>query len=133
MLAKHAHLCRNGPLLRRAVLLLVIPWEQLLLAEGAPATQPVGTWTRGFSDVTDAARGRDPHSKRAMLPLFHEIPSDDIDMCVRCSETVAILDNLCGHCVWALKAEAAEGIWRLEQYLAGWARFDDWCQSNAET
>ena len=96
-------------------------------------TNLLGTWTRGFSDITDAARGRDAHSERAMLPLFHEIPSDDIDMCVRCSETVAILDNLCGHCVWALKAEAAEGIWRLEQYLAGWARFDDWCQSNAES
>jgi hypothetical protein len=52
----------------------------------------------------------------------------DVEACIRCGQQPGIDDNgYCGHCHWAVKAEIQEGIHRFRDYLAAWARFDDWC------
>jgi hypothetical protein len=35
----------------------------------------------------------------------------------------------CCHCHWAVKFEVQDGIHKLREYLAAWARFADWCAS----
>jgi hypothetical protein len=53
---------------------------------------------------------------------------DNVRACIRCQSTPAV-DPLgyCGHCHSAVKAEVEIGLHRLREYLAKWARFDDWC------
>jgi hypothetical protein len=49
------------------------------------------------------------------------------DDCIRCGEAPGIDDDgYCAYCHWAVKAEIQEGLRQLYNYLAAWARFDDW-------
>jgi hypothetical protein len=49
-----------------------------------------------------------------------------VDDCIRCTEAPRVdEEGYCGH--WAVKAEIEEGFYQFRKYLAGWARFADWC------
>ena len=49
-------------------------------------------------------------------------------ICIRCCEVDAADDQgYCGDCYWAVRVELHEGFGLLEQYVAKWARFSDWC------
>ncbi len=51
-----------------------------------------------------------------------------VEDCIRCGEAPGVDEQgYCGHCHWAVKVEIQEGIYQLRDYLAGWARFADWC------
>lgn len=52
------------------------------------------------------------------------------DVCICCAEAAGV-DELgyCAHCHWAVRLEVEEGLFQLRDYLGGWARFAEWCQS----
>lgn len=50
-----------------------------------------------------------------------------MDDCIRCDEAPAVDESgLCGHCFWAVRSEAEEGMFQLRAYLARWLEFRDW-------
>jgi len=49
------------------------------------------------------------------------------DDCIRCGEAPGVDEQgYCLYCHWAVKAEIQEGLRQLRNYLAAWARFEDW-------
>jgi hypothetical protein len=53
--------------------------------------------------------------------------TDDDRNCIRCGAAPAVdAEGYCGHCHWAVRAEIETGFVGLREYLAKWARFDEW-------
>jgi hypothetical protein len=51
-----------------------------------------------------------------------------VEDCIRCGEAPGVdEEGYCRDCHWAVKVEVQKGFDRLCEYLAGWARFADWC------
>ncbi len=49
-------------------------------------------------------------------------------LCIRCEECETASERpYCVHCMFAVRAEVEDGLVRLNEYLARWAAFDDWC------
>ena len=54
-------------------------------------------------------------------------------ICIRCCEADAADDQgYCGHCHWAVLVEVEDGVTLLEEYLAKWAGFADWCLDHGQ-
>lgn len=48
--------------------------------------------------------------------------------CLHCDAgLVAIEHDLCEHCRWVIRAEAEEGLYKLQQLLGHYTDFDSWC------
>jgi hypothetical protein len=45
---------------------------------------------------------------------------DTVSDCIRCGDTPAVdEEGYCGHCHWAARAEAEQGLYQLREYLKG--------------
>jgi hypothetical protein len=63
----------------------------------------------------------------------NELPDWQIAGCIRCGEAPRVDEvGYCGHCHWAVRAEVAEGLQLLSEYLRPWALFIDWCAQRGQ-